>query len=81
VVTEGAGEELTMRKEACACAAELGGGDGTGGRTVGKRRVMLATYSGCSGVGSGHGTGENEGLSSTSRTGESKSGVVSMRVG
>ena len=77
---EGAGEELTTRKEARACAAELGGGDGTGGRTVGERRVMSAAYSGCAGIGSGCGNGEGVGLSGTSRT-ESTSGVVSTRVG
>src|SRR6266850_1389141 len=78
---DGAGVELTTRKGMHMCTAELGGRDGRGGGLVDDGRVMLAMYSGCTGVGSGCGTGENERLSSMSRTGEAMSGMVSMRVG
>ena len=60
----GAGEELTTRKGACTCMAELGGRDGMDGGSVNKGRVMSAVYSGCTGVGSGHGNGESGGLGS-----------------
>jgi len=72
------GEELTMRKGTCTCAAELGGRDSMGGGSVDKGRVMSATYSGCTGIGSGN--KESGGLSGMSRT-ESTSGMVSTRVG
>ena len=39
--------------------AESGGGDGTVSGSAGDRRVMLATYSDCAGVGSGHGNEES----------------------
>src|SRR6266850_4061191 len=58
----GAGEELTTRKGARACTAELGGRDGMDGGSVNKGRVMLAAYSGCAGVRSGCGNGESGGL-------------------
>ena len=57
------------------------GRDGRVDRNVDERRVMSATNSGCGSVGSGRGNGDNEGLGSASRTGETTSGVVSTRVG
>jgi len=77
---DGGGDELTTRKGARVCAAELGGEDGMDGGSVNQGRVMSAAYSGCTGIGSGRGNGEGVGLSGTSRT-ESTSGVVSTRVG
>ena len=71
---DGAGVGLTARKGTRACAAESGGGDGTGGRTVDEGRVMSATYSGCAGVGSGRGNGESGGLSGTSEGRETGTG-------
>src|SRR6267142_5107162 len=50
---DGAGVELTTRKGMRMCAAELGGEDGMDGGSVNKGRVMLAVYSGCTGIGSG----------------------------
>jgi len=72
------GEELTIRKRTHTCMAELGGRDGMGGRSVNEGRVMLAAYSGCTGIGSGN--EESGGLSGASRT-ESMSSMVSTRVG
>src|SRR6266850_2808898 len=70
----GAGEELTTRKGACVCAAELGDGDGMDGGLVNKGRVMPAAYSGCAGVGSGHGNGESGGLGGASEGRETGTG-------
>ena len=60
--------------------AELGGRDSTGGGSVNKGRVMLAMYSGCTGIGSGRGNKESGGLNGVSMTGESTS-MVSTREG
>ena len=73
----GAGEELTTRKGACVCAAELGDGDGMDGGLVNKGRVMPAAYSGCAGVGSGHGNGESGGLGGASEGREAGTGSES----
>src|SRR6266850_1190433 len=70
----GAGEELTMRKGAHACAVELGGGDGMDSGSVNKGRVMWAVYSGCAGIRSGHGNGESSGLGSVSEGRETETG-------
>src|SRR6266850_2077309 len=77
---DGGGEELTTRKGAHVCVAELGGEDGMDSGLVNKGRVMSAAYSGCAGIRSGCGNGEGVGLSGASRT-ESMSGVVLTRVG
>src|SRR6267142_6986275 len=45
-----------------ACAAELGGGDSTDGGLMDEGGAMSATYSGCTGVRSGHGNGESGGV-------------------
>jgi len=63
---DGGGEELTTRKGARACAAESDGGDGTDGRTVDEGEAISAVYSGCVGVRSGRGNGENGGVGDTS---------------
>src|SRR6266850_2181877 len=70
----GAGEELTTRKGARACTAELGGRDGMDGGSVNKGRVMLAAYSGCAGVRSGCGNGESGGLGGVSEGRETGTG-------
>src|SRR6267142_7029230 len=70
----GAGEELTTRKGARTCAAELGGRDGMDGGSVNKGRVMSAAYSGCAGVGSGRGNGESGGLGGVSEGRETGTG-------
>ena len=59
---EGVGVGLTTRKGMHMCAVELGGRDGMGSGSVNEGRVMLATYSGCTGIGSGMITGKVKGI-------------------
>ena len=60
------GVGLTTRKGMWACVAESVGGDSTDSRSVDDGGAMSAAYSGCAGVGSGHGNEEGGGLSGTS---------------
>jgi len=62
---EGAGAGLTTRKGTHTCTAELGGRDSIGSGLVNEGRVMLATYSGCAGIGSGCDNGKSKGHSGT----------------